>query len=619
MLEHHVEPPSFEELAQSGIDAFNKGDLISATRFFRDAVAREPSNASALNSLGFCLYKQKEFEEANRLLSRAVKLDPTNSIAWQNLGLLRRDTGDSAMACEAFARAVSLDRSNIIYMRLFIDIFSTIQLQTHHEWIKNVLIFCLKRDNIELRELNKAWSWFYDLDPAYHALVQWAHNADDTHYPDSLNDPYLLLGLKKIRISSMSFERTMTALRRKILNLAKTSDIRAYQDFLYSLAWQAWQNEHVYSISTDAHNQIKNLRKHLESDIIDDADYIARLYLYGAYENLDTLNNARAIYTTLHGRGHDELDPFLKAHITDRFTEQEIRASIPSLGTINDAISHKVRDQYEDHPYPRWQKFYADDKPDHAVKTVLIAGCGTGQQSAMAAQNYPNAAIYNIDLSLTSLAYAVRKSNEMGLKNMTFMQGDILELGQLNQQFDVVECIGVLHHMQDPAAGLHVLTSLLKPGGTLKLGLYSEAARRDIAAARDFIAAGHYGSTTDDIRNVRQIIADHPDPRISDCSMRYDFFTTSSCRDLIMHVQEHRFTIPQIENLLKECGLIFLEFSLHRRIFGDVFRKKFPDPAAFYDLDKWIELEEEHPTFFSGMYNFSACHIPDFEKLRKKI
>jgi 2-polyprenyl-3-methyl-5-hydroxy-6-metoxy-1,4-benzoquinol methylase len=619
MLEHHVEPPSFEALAQSGIDAFNKGDLISAIRFFRDAVAREPSNASVLNSLGFCLYKQKEFEEANRHLSRAVKLDPTNSIAWQNLGLLRRDTGDSAMACEAFARAVSIDRTNTIYMRLFIDIFSTIQLQTHHEWIKNVLIFCLKRDNIELRELNKAWSWFYDLDAAYHTLVQWAHDPDDAHYPDSLNDPYLLLGLKKIRISSMSFERTMTALRQKILNLSKTSDIRPYQDFLHSLTWQAWQNEHVYSMHADEYNHIKALRKHLESDIIDDADYIARLYLYAAYENLDTLANAHNIYEVLHARGDDGLDHILKAHIADRRIEQEIRKTIPSISNIENSISQKVRDQYEDHPYPRWYKFYADDKPDPSVKSVLIAGCGTGQQSAMAAQNYPNASIYNVDLSLTSLAYAVRKSNEMGLKNMTFVQGDILELGQLNQQFDVVECIGVLHHMQDPAAGLRVLTSMLKTGGVLKLGLYSEAARRDIAAARDFIAEGHYGSTTNDVRSLRQIIADHADPSISDCSLRYDFFTTSSCRDLIMHVQEHRFTIPQIENLLKECGLIFLEFSLHRRIFGEIFRKKFPDPAAFYNLDKWIELEEEHPTFFSGMYNFSACHIPDFEKLRKKI
>ena len=54
------------------------------------------------------------------------------------------------------------------------------------------------------------------------------------------------------------------------------------------------------------------------------------------------------------------------------------------------------------------------DLPGPERPDILIAGCGTGQQSIGAAQRFPDARVLAIDLSLTSLAYAVRKSREAG-------------------------------------------------------------------------------------------------------------------------------------------------------------------------------------------------------------
>ena len=55
------------------------------------------------------------------------------------------------------------------------------------------------------------------------------------------------------------------------------------------------------------------------------------------------------------------------------------------------------------------------------------------------------------------------------------------------------------------------------------------------------------------------------EPR-SRTSPRYsDFFTTGECRDLLFHVQEHQFTIPEIKNFLAEIGLTFLGFTGPRR------------------------------------------------------
>ena len=56
-----------------------------------------------------------------------------------------------------------------------------------------------------------------------------------------------------------------------------------------------------------------------------------------------------------------------------------------------------------------------------------------------------------------------------------------------------IESVGVLHHMETPLNGLEVLVDLLKPHGFLKLGLYSEVARKNVVEARKFIKTVDYG------------------------------------------------------------------------------------------------------------------------------
>ena len=62
---------------------------------------------------------------------------------------------------------------------------------------------------------------------------------------------------------------------------------------------------------------------------------------------------------------------------------------------------------------------------------VLIAGCGTGQQSVYAASLYKNSKILAIDLSISSLKYAKRKTEELGIENIEYIQHDILDLKSL--------------------------------------------------------------------------------------------------------------------------------------------------------------------------------------------
>ena len=58
---------------------------------------------------------------------------------------------------------------------------------------------------------------------------------------------------------------------------------------------------------------------------------------------------------------------------------------------------------------------------------VLIAGCGTGSQSILAAQRFRGVRILAVDLSLSSISYAIRKTRELGIKNIEYAQADIMK------------------------------------------------------------------------------------------------------------------------------------------------------------------------------------------------
>ena len=154
--------------------------------------------------------------------------------------------------------------------------------------------------------------------------------------------------------------------------------------------------------------------------------------------------------------------------------------------------------------------------------------------------------------------------------------------------------------MADPEAGWRELLKLLRPDGLMRVGLYSELGRRELAPARGFIAERNYRPIPDDIRRCRQELADSP---VGGVARFNDFFSMSECRDLMFHVQEHRLTIPQIASFLGAHDLTFLGFETD----GDslaAYRQRFPEDRALTDLDRWHKFECERPDTFIGMYQF---------------
>ena len=141
----------------------------------------------------------------------------------------------------------------------------------------------------------------------------------------------------------------------------------------------------------------------------------------------------------------------------------------------------------------------------------------------------------------------------------------------------------------------------------MKIGLYSEAARQDVVSARALIAEEDYRATAEGIRQCRQHIvatAKAGNLDMAKICARQNFFTLSECRDLLFHVHEHRFTLPEIEAAIKALELRFLGFDLEGGNTLRIFRESYSDKHAETSLSHWHTFELENPDTFRGMYQF---------------
>jgi len=421
-------------------------------------------------------------------------------------------------------------------------------------------------------------------------------------------DARLLALLQSEVVRDVEIELFVTAIRRELLAARTGEPPAALGDDLFelacALAQQCFLNEYVFDLSDAEREMTARLQDRVaQADAKSAPDDLAVL---GCYVPLHQLPGAARLAARSFPK---PLDATITLQVREPITEAADTSSIPALTAIEDRTSQQVRQQYEENPYPRWvvplpappttidaflQERFSIAGP--AGGDILIAGCGTGEQSVNSAQTFPRSKVLAVDISRTSLAYARRKTRELKIRNIEYAQADILKLGTLDRRFDLIESVGVLHHMADPEAGWRALLPLLRPGGVMRIALYSETGRKTLDAARALIAERNYGPGADDIRRWRRELTERGKEPHS-----VDFFTISSCRDLCFHVMEHRFTLPRIKRFLEANGLTVLGLETSAET-QQRFAQQHPDPGAQTDLDRWDAFERAHPSTFSNMY-----------------
>jgi len=345
------------------------------------------------------------------------------------------------------------------------------------------------------------------------------------------------------------------------------------------------------------------------------ADPDARALLAMLYPSDAHLRDAEALQRLAKG-ANEPLKGLILGRVREIREERRLAAEIESLAPLTDASSALVARHYEENPYPRWRGQIVAQPGVAAFGLgaqapppwkILVAGTGTGRQAlAVAAFAGPESEVVGLDLSRASLAYAKRMARHCGLERVRFVQGDLLDVARLGLTFDRIEAVGVLHHMKEPLEGWRRLAACVAPGGVIKIGLYSQAARPAIEAARRLIAERGLAPTPEGIREARRLIlAAPPGDALRGVQAFADFYALSEARDLLFHPIEHRFDIPAIRAALETLGLVFDGFELPEEILRG-FRISHPAAEAERDLTLWQAWEAAHPETFAGMYVFQA-------------
>jgi 2-polyprenyl-3-methyl-5-hydroxy-6-metoxy-1,4-benzoquinol methylase len=415
---------------------------------------------------------------------------------------------------------------------------------------------------------------------------------------DIAGDELLAELLQSFPVFPVWLERAMTRTRLALLFMAPREELAP---LAAHLAIQCHLNEYSWNEDAPETERVDQLAANLPSLTPYQVTVLA------CYRPLAQLAGADALLD----RGWDgPVREVLHEQVETVREEEEIARSLPTLTPVRSETSQAVRAQYEINPYPRWRRANVARAQTHvrswrvpAAAQVLIAGCGTGKHAVQSALSFPGSQTLAVDLSRASLAYAARKTRELGLdRRITYAQADLLELDG-EARFDMVQATGVLHHMADPFEGARRLCRLARPGGLIALGLYSAHARVRLEPAKAI--ARTYTPQT--VREFRQAIINLPeeDPARGPVVISRDFYSLSGCRDLLMHVQERQMTAPDLRRILAENRLTFLGFAQFEfEPIRNAYVARFPHDPTGMDLDAWELFELENPTLFGRMYQF---------------
>jgi 2-polyprenyl-3-methyl-5-hydroxy-6-metoxy-1,4-benzoquinol methylase len=587
--EGELQGPGIDDVYAAAAAHRRNGELATAQSLCRTILDREPRHVRTLVLLGDLVQQDGRNKLALKLLGQALTLDCTDAAAHDNIAMAHQALGRRDLAIQHFAQAMALG------------------LQGAENLIKQSAAIAAP-----LKRLAEAWPRHLRLGELLGAQGAAPFAAE----------AMLLALLQSTVLCDLDLERLLTAVRRGLLETAAERDADTPDadalEFFGALAQQCFLNDYVFAFGDIERAQLQHVRSRLVQQLAAGSNIAPLdLVVVATYLPLYKLPLAAAL---LRASWPDSIDRLLRQQIREPLEEEADRRSLQALTTIDDSVSMQVRNQYEENPYPRWAtvplikpstvvNFVQDElgvtpkswsETDESVD-ILVAGCGTGSHSIDTARRFPRSQVLAVDISRSSLAYACRKTRELGLGNVTHAQADILKLAALGRRFHVIESVGVLHHLSDPEAGWRVLLSLLRPNGLMFIGLYSALARQPLDAARALIAERGYRATPDDIRAFRQeaiLRGSVPPSR--------DFASTAGCRDLLFNVMEHQFTLPQIEEFLDANALTFLGFEQLPPGTMDGFREQFPETGAFRDLRCWHSYEETNPRAFGSMYVFWA-------------
>ncbi len=253
----------------------------------------------------------------------------------------------------------------------------------------------------------------------------------------------------------------------------------------------------------------------------------------------------------------------------------------------------RIREQYEQYPFPvrvpdhervrlipsevdRLAKIdhfcFGGRRDFREPMRILVAGGGTGDALIFLAEQLretPCELVY-LDLCRASMEIARKRAEVRGLDSITWVHGSILELSKLDLGlFDYINCVGVLHHLVEPSAGLAQLAGALTDGGGIGLMLYGKYGRRSaylLQEVMSLLTTGGEEELPARVDATRRALVDLTEHQVIAGSKEVveHYVAPESDAYLVdtyLHGQDRPFTVSGIHQLLESCELHLAGFT----------------------------------------------------------
>jgi SAM-dependent methyltransferase len=297
--------------------------------------------------------------------------------------------------------------------------------------------------------------------------------------------------------------------------------------------------------------------------------------------------------------------------------------------------SAAVQRLYDTYPFPpeplldepppgynwRWNwvaayNFCTGQKPQRQDIRILDAGCGTGVGTEYLVHLNPQASVVGIDLSSGALEVATQRCRRSGADRVEFHHLSLYDAEQLDGEFELINCVGVLHHLPDPIRGIQSLAPKLAPGGLMHIFVYAELGRWEIQLMQKAIALLQ-GNQRGDYRNGvqlgRQLFESLPEENrlVKREKERWSLENKRDANfaDMYVHPQEIDYNIETLFELIDASGLEFIGFSNPQywdmeRLIGEnpelMERANGLSDRERYRLIELLDPEISHYEFFVG-------------------
>ena len=235
---------------------------------------------------------------------------------------------------------------------------------------------------------------------------------------------------------------------------------------------------------------------------------------------------------------------------------------------------------------------------------ILDAGCGTGVSTDYLCHLNPGSRVLAVDISGGALELARQRTRRSGaaaqVEELRIEQRSLLDL-EPDGRFDYINSVGVLHHLDQPEAGLRALAAQLAPEGVLHLFLYADAGRWEIHRSQRALSLLQVGRGELGLKLGRQLFNELPAAnrlrRHHEQRWALDTRADSNFADMYLHPQETSYDLRRLLQFVASAGLQFAGFSNPevwdpaRLLGGELLDRALSLPQ----LDQWLLVEALDP------------------------